>query len=208
MALLHLFQRHCRRVRVRARRTPRVPPLLEGRLCFMLHLLQLHPYCSWMERHWCSERPSFSVWVAVEETVASVSQSHRESAPQIGSSVCAATERVAMTANLVPLCCSTEPLGRTGRLSSEPADLAAALLAASFFGLGVCRPSLLAELLYCAPPPSWGAPIPTSARPPARCEVSCPFCRLRAPESAKAAPRLPCCTAEEAGHPVLKEIAL
>ena len=28
--------------------------------------------------HWCSECPSSSVWVAVEETVAGVSQSHRE----------------------------------------------------------------------------------------------------------------------------------
>ena len=42
-ALLHLFQHRCRRVRVRARRTPRVPPHTEGRLDVMLHLLQLRP---------------------------------------------------------------------------------------------------------------------------------------------------------------------
>ena len=34
-----------------------------------------------MERRWYSERPSSSVWMAVEVTVAGVSQSHRESDP-------------------------------------------------------------------------------------------------------------------------------
>ena len=33
-------------------------------------------------------------------------------------------------------------------------------------------------------------------------------CRLRAPESAKAFPKLKCCTAEEAGHRVSKENSL
>ena len=39
-----------------------------------------------------------------------------------------------------------------------------------------------------------------------QCEVSCPFCKLRAPESAEE-PRRACCAAEQAGHPVLKENA-
>ena len=124
----------------------------------MLHRLQLQ-HCPLVERHWCSERPSLSVWVAVEVTVAGVSQSHSESDPQTGFSVCAPMEQVAMAA--------TEPLGGTGRLflepvllavsffglaarsifclsgrlSSEPADFAAVLLAASVFGMrpGNCR---------------------------------------------------------------------
>ena len=88
-ALLNLLQHFCRRVRVGARRTPSGPPLTEGRLDAVLHLLQLQP-----TRHWCNERPSSSIWVAV--TVAGVSQSHRESDPQTGSSFCTPTEQVAM----------------------------------------------------------------------------------------------------------------
>ena len=104
----------------------------------MLHIL-------WKEHHWCSERSSSSVWWL----------SNKESAPQEGSSVCTETERVAMAADLVPLCCSTELLGGTGRLSlepvllvvacsnfclcgrlsPEPADFAAVMLTASFLGL-------------------------------------------------------------------------
>ena len=39
-----------------------------------------------------------------------------------------------MAANLVTLCCSTEHLGRTKRLSSAPADLAGILHASSILG--------------------------------------------------------------------------
>ena len=70
-----------------------------------------------------------------------------------------------------------------GRSPSDPAGLAPVLLAASFLELTRShlslsgRMSLLTELM-----------CPTSARPPAEtwCEVSCPFYKLRAPESAKA----------------------
>ena len=75
-------------------------------------------YCPWMERHWCSERPSSSVWVAVEVTVAKVSHTGRA-------------------------CCTTEPLGRTEQLSFGPV-----LLAVSFFGLarsGCCLSGLLSS---------------------------------------------------------------
>ena len=59
-ALLHLFQHSCRRVRVGVRRTPSGPPLAEGRLDAVLHLLQLQTILP-LDRHWCNERPSSSV---------------------------------------------------------------------------------------------------------------------------------------------------
>ena len=42
--------------------------------------------------------------------------------------------RVATAADLVTFCCSTEPLGRAERSSSEPADLAGMLNASCLFG--------------------------------------------------------------------------
>ena len=145
-ALLHLFQHRYRRVRVRARRSPRVPPLVESGLNNML--CSSSQYCPWMERHWCSN------WVAVEVTVAGVSWSHMESAPQAGSSVCTPTKQVAMAA--------TKPLGGTERLSFEPV-----LLAVSFFGLArsnFClsgrlssEPAELTDALYWV---LWDDPLP------------------------------------------------
>ena len=69
-------------------------------------------YCSWMECHWCHERPSSSVSVAVEVTIARVSQSHRESEPLTESSVCTATDREAIAANVTPPGCTTDLPGR------------------------------------------------------------------------------------------------
>ena len=69
-------------------------------------------YFTRVERHCCSDRPSTlgsDVWVAVEVTAVGVSQSHKEVAPQAGSSVWTAKERVATGANLVTLCCSRAP---------------------------------------------------------------------------------------------------
>ena len=100
-ALLHLFQHRCRRVTVRS------PTIAQSR-CLLRRT----------EYHAARSR------VAVEVTVARVSQSHWEKTPQEG--VFTTTERVAMAANLVPLCCSTEPLGETGRLSLEPVLLVVA----------------------------------------------------------------------------------
>ena len=49
--------------------------------------------CPWMERYRCSERPSSSVWVAVEVNVVGVSQFHKKSDPLTDSSVCTAKDR-------------------------------------------------------------------------------------------------------------------
>ena len=91
----------------------------------------------------------------MEVTVWGVSQSQRESDPQTESSVCTAAERVAMTANWVPHCCTTEPLGRTGQLSVEPV-----LHGVSFFGATRCdcclsghlsaEPAVLAAVLLAS----------------------------------------------------------
>ena len=132
--LLHLLQHDCRGLS--SRHASRVPTLIP-----VLHILQLHPYCSWIERHWCSVRPSAIVWVALEVAAVDVSQFYRESPPQAGSSVWTAMERVAMAANLVAFCCSTEP--------SEK--------------LNACPPNLQIWLANCTAPPSLGRPTPTAA---------------------------------------------
>ena len=86
----------------------------------MLHLLPLQPILPLDGTPLVQRAPSSSVWVAVEVTVAGVSQSHRESDPLTESSVCTPTEQVAIAA--------TELLGRTGWLSSEPVPLAVSCL--------------------------------------------------------------------------------
>ena len=94
-------------------------------------------YCSWMERHWCSERPSSSVWVGVEVTVAGgkpVPQGERPVDGVFSLHPSPPTEQVAMAA--------AEPLGRTGRLSLEPV-----LLAVSCLGLARMSSEPAARLL-------------------------------------------------------------
>ena len=124
--------------------------------------------------------------------------------------VCTAAER------LVSQCCSTELFKETNdcrwKTCCSPSR-------------SVCRMSFLPSLLYCSPPPGLGVRrlTPPLVLPPsqrssfhssprvpavARCEVSSPFSRLRAPESAKATSKMPRCTAEEEGHLVLKENVL
>ena len=177
-----------------ARGSSRVPPLVEGGLNICRTFCSSIQYCPWMERHWCSERPSSSVWVAVEVTVAGVSQSHRRAPRRRGlqSAPHGAGPRLPRSSLEGPDVCHWSLCYSPSRSLAWPAPI--------FPCLGVCRLSLLTGLV---------CPFPSSARPPAvvRCGVLCLFCKLRAPERAQATSRLPCCTAEEAGHPVLMEIA-
>ena len=120
--LLHLFQHRCRWVR--ARRSP-----VEGVLHVVLHFLQLRPILPWIERHWCSERPSSSVWVAVDYRGREPVPQGERPADWVLSLHCHGTD------------CHDCQFGTalTGRLSSVPADFAAVLLATSFFGLARSR---------------------------------------------------------------------
>ena len=81
-AFLHLLQHSWG---ASSRLSSRVSTLFQGVLNAVLHFLQL-PIFPWIERHWCSDRPSATgsvVWVAVEVTAVGVSQSHKEIPPML-----------------------------------------------------------------------------------------------------------------------------
>ena len=175
-----------------SRLSSRVPTLLQGVLNVVLQ------HCPSIERHWCSDRPSAAgsfVWVAVEVTAVGVSQSHKEIPRLAGSPVWTGMERVAMAANLVAFCCSTQPLGRTELLSSEPADACCTL------PLSLRGPSPTAALLLVV----------------LQFEILWQICRPQARGSATVMPShqcsgfgvLPRWTAEgEEGRKVLREMGL
>ena len=115
-ALLHLFQHRCRRVGVRARRTPRVPPLVEGGRNIMLHLQQIQPILPLSGTPLVQRAPIIQRFGGCGSDCRGskpVPQGERPASG--GSSVCTLTEQVAMAAMA-----ATEPLGGTGRLSLEP----------------------------------------------------------------------------------------
>ena len=63
-----------------------------SKVCWMLRctFCSSSQYCPWIERHWCSDRPSAAgsvVWVAVEVTAVGVSQSHKEISRRLGPSL-------------------------------------------------------------------------------------------------------------------------
>ena len=99
--------------------------------CFFCSSTQ---YCSWIERHWCCDRPSAFVWVAVEVTAVGVSQSHKERELSASCALRLGGDRACGDGKPVTLCCSTELLGRTDRLSSELAELPDVLHASSLCG--------------------------------------------------------------------------
>ena len=114
-ALLQLFQQGCRRVRVGARRTSRVPPLIESRLDAMLHLLQLQRILPLDGTPLVQRAPTIQRLGGCGSDCRGGKPVPQGERPVDGVFSLHPTEQVAIVA--------TEPLGRTGRLSLEPALL-------------------------------------------------------------------------------------